>query len=358
MFYKKDSYRVLGLMSGTSLDGLDLAVCVFKRKDQGWAFEIEQAATMPHETAWLAGAEAAFDGTAAGLAAFHASAGTYFGTMARKFLQNHHAEVDFIASHGQTIFHEPRAGYTFQAGNGAALAVASCLPVVCDFRSGDVALGGQGAPLVPVGDELLFGQYSACLNLGGFANVSYRNADMKRIAFDICPANMALNYLAREAGLPFDENGRLAASGMTDEALLSQLLALDYFSEAPPKSLGREWFERNFRPLIDQSLSDIPPKLRTVCELIALTVAGAIPGETTGNGVLITGGGAHNAFLIECIRHKLDLPLVVPEKMLIDYKEALVFAFLGVLFFEGQPNCLASATGALRDHCGGAFYLP
>ncbi len=358
MFCKKDSYRVLGLMSGTSLDGLDLAVCVFRRNGREWAFEIMQAETLPHDTNWLTAAEAAFGGTASALAAFHAFTGTCFGTMAREFLHRHRAQVDFIASHGQTVFHEPGAGFTFQAGSGATLAVASGLPVVCDFRSGDVALGGQGAPLVPVGDELLFGQYAACLNLGGFANVSFRNTQLLRIAFDICPANMALNYLAREAGMLFDRDGKLAAEGCIDENLLAALLTLPFFRASGPKSLGKEWFETEFRPLLDQSGCDIPSKLRTVCELIALMVAAAIPAETPGNGLLITGGGAHNAFLIECIRNRTGMPVVIPPDLIVDFKEALIFAFLGVLFFEGEPNSLASVTGAVRDHCSGALYLP
>lgn len=357
MFYRQKEYHVLGMMSGTSLDGLDLAFCRFFKDGSSYRYEILCAETLPWEENWQRAIHDAYYFQGSALIEFHFRLGHEFGRRASSFIHKHKIRPDFIASHGQTIYHNPRAGYTFQAGSGAAIAAHTGLPVICDFRSGDVALGGQGAPLVPVGDLLLFGNYGACLNLGGFANISYNDPQGRRIAYDICPANMALNHLASLAGQPFDRNGELAKSGHLNHELLERLLGLEYFHWSPPKSLGREWFEKEFLPVIYQHKVSPSDALRTVSELICLLVKKGVEGiPHLGEGILVTGGGAHNAFLIRLLKENQGLPIVVPEPLLIDFKEALIFAFLGVLYMEGESNCLKEVTGARSSSIGGCYY--
>lgn len=358
MFCKKNEYKVLGLMSGTSLDGLDMAYCRFTRGSEGdWKYEILIAETQPWEESWQQAIHDAYYLQGAKLIEFHFRLGHELGRRASAFLHKHGLVPDFIASHGQTIYHNPSEGYTFQAGSGAALAAHTGLPVVCDFRSLDVALGGQGAPLVPIGDKLLFDEYGACLNLGGFANISHDDAQGKRIAYDLCPANMALNHLATLTGQPFDEDGKLASGGKVNEELLRRLKNIGYFNVAPPKSLGREWFESVFLPELHRH--EISPKdgLRTVVELISWSVGQAVePLSDLKAGILVTGGGAYNHFLVKILKERLNVPLTIPHHWLVDFKEALIFAFLGVLFLEGEENCLKEVTGARRSSIGGCLY--
>ena len=222
--------------------------------------------------------------------------------------------------------------------------------MVADFRRLDVALGGQGAPLVPIGDRMLFADYGCCINLGGIANISYE-ADDKRLAYDICPCNMALNLLAARQGQPYDRDGAMASAGRIDQQLLQTLEALDYYRLAPPKTLGKEWFEQHMEPLFRAAMptADL---MRTVAEHIARQLAAAIPKSCSS--ALVTGGGAHNTFLIGLLRQKrADVVITVPEAQIIDYKEAIIFSLLGYLRLQGQPNCLASVTGARRDSSAG-----
>jgi anhydro-N-acetylmuramic acid kinase len=283
--------------------------------------------------------------------------GHYLGQMVNRFRQEHPGPCDAVASHGHTIFHQPQLMLTTQIGDGDAIAAETGLPVVFNFRNLDVALGGQGAPLVPIGDRLLFGQYDACLNLGGFSNISYEEPSGSRVAFDVCPCNMALNHLSRMEGLAFDKNGQLARSGTVDKALLAKMNALDYYRRPMPKSLGKEWFVSNFLPLFSSGTYDARTLLRTTVEHIAEQITWAIKGHSIST-MLVTGGGAHHAFLIQQIRHQRDtLDVIVPDDLIIDYKEALIFAFLGLLRLHGENNCLRSVTGARKDCCGGAVYL-
>ncbi|HOE58492.1 MAG: anhydro-N-acetylmuramic acid kinase [Bacteroidales bacterium] len=360
MFYNgKNHYKGLGMMSGTSLDGVDLAACDFNFENDNWNFEILQAETIPYPSFWVDRLNRVMEASAAELASLNMDLGKYYGKIAFEFLNHHKLEVDYIASHGHTVFHDAEKGFTFQAGNGVAIAAATHQPVIYDFRTADIVRGGQGAPLVPIGDELLFNSYSACINLGGFANISY-NKDGKRIAFDLCPANMALNFLAQKANLPFDYNGELAASGRIIQPLLFELLHLEYFSKNPPKSLGKEWFLQSFLPILNKYEGEqIQDLSRTVCELIAIVIMRSLfDVQPKEKGVLITGGGAHHHFLLQRIKELSTLPIAIPSPCIIDFKEALVFAFLGLLFLEQKPNILSSATGAETDSIGGCLYLP
>ena len=326
----------IGLMSGSSLDGLDIALVRFQEENDKYHFQILQAETLPYPEYWTEQLSEAFHKQPEDLVQLDKDYGKYLGEQVLAFAKKHNASPDFVASHGHTIFHRPEEHYTLQIGDGQELAKACGFTVVNDFRSEDVSKGGQGAPLVPIGDKLLFGNYEICLNIGGIANVSY-DEDGKRIAFDLCIANQALNYLAQMKGMPYDRDGELA------------------YGLFPPKSLGREFFEANQKELL-QGLS-VPDLLATFVEHIALQIALGVSHLPKGK-ILVTGGGARNKFLMERLQARSSHEVVIPDKMSIDYKEALVFAFLGLLRMEGKTNVLASVTGAESDSCSGRIWRP
>lgn len=342
-------------MSGTSLDGVDLACCEFTRENEHWEYRITAADTIPYPPAWKKSLETVNASSAYELALLHKDYGHYLGTLANSYLAKTGFSASLIASHGHTIFHRPEERLTYQLGDGAALAAVSGLPVVCDFRTTDVALGGQGAPLVPAGDKLLFGDFDYCLNLGGFSNISFDKGN-SRIAHDVSPCNMALNLLAGQLGHDYDNEGRLAAQGRLVTPLFDRLNQLTFYALPAPKSLGREWFEKEFLPLLQDKTIRAEDLLRTVTEHIAFQVFRAVQPDPQGK-MLITGGGAHNLLLVNCIKEKTKLEIIVPDDSIVDFKEALVFAFLGALRFTGQVNVLSSVTGARYDHCAGALYL-
>ena len=343
-------------MSGTSLDGLDVVHCTFTETGGKYSFRINACDTFIYPETWQQRLRNLPSAPAAEFAWCHNEYGLYAGSLILTFLERHHLNADFVASHGHTIFHRPDESFTSQIGEGAIMAAVCGLPVICDFRTGDVAHGGQGAPLVPIGDELLFSQYTYCLNIGGFANISM-NLGGKRVAFDISPANIVLNQLAGRIGLPYDDAGKIASVGNVRMPLLQKLNDLPYFGQQPPKSLGREWVESHVLPIIQGEENEIPDLLRTYTEHIAMQVAAAAHGAD-GNSMLSTGGGAYNAFLIERIKAFSGLEVIVPIDEIVNYKEALIFALLGLLRWNGIPNSLASVTGATGNVCGGCIYLP
>ncbi len=341
-------FRVTGLMSGTSLDGVDLAFCEFSRKNGKWDFRILTAETIPYPLAVKKQLEDASDWDMKRIGQLDVYLGSYFGKLLNEFHKKHGCIPDLISSHGHTILHDPSKGITFQAGDGRTMAERTGISVVNDFRREDVAQGGQGAPLVPVGDRLLFADFGACLNLGGFANISFDNEEGKRRAFDIVPVNMALNRIAGLRGLDFDKNGRLARLGEVDPPLLDSLNALEYFKNDPPKSLGKEWFTQYHAPIIDQSPLDVNDKLATLTEHIAVQIA-MVLNRSGVQSVLVTGGGTLNGTLMKRIRQRSKTSFVIPSPDLINYKEALVFALLGLLKTKGEINCLSSVTGGASD---------
>ncbi len=342
----------IGMMSGSSLDGLDLALVRFQEENGKYRFQILEAETLPYPEQWKTQLAEAFHKRPEDLVQLDKDYGKYLGEQVLAFAKKHNATPDFVASHGHTIFHRPEEHYTLQIGDGLELAKACGFTVINDFRSEDVSKGGQGAPLVPIGDKLLFSDYEICLNIGGIANLSY-DEDGKRIAYDLCIANQALNYLANMNGLDYDRDGELARSGEVDITLLKQLNRHPFYGQFPPKSLGREFFEANQKALL-QGLS-VPDMLATFVEHIALQIALPISFLPKGK-ILCTGGGAKNKFLIERLQARTKHEVVVPEKQIIDYKEALVFAFLGLLRMEGKTNVLASVTGAESDSCSGRIW--
>lgn len=351
-------YTVLGGMSGTSLDGLDLALCRFEHRPNetvSWRYEMRAAETLDYPSTWceqLAGAQH-LGGEA--LTELDRRYGRFLGEAARAFLERNHLPTpDLYVSHGHTVFHAPERGFTLQIGSVAEVSAAAGCAVLGDLRSGDLALGGQGAPLVPMGDRLLFGEYTACVNLGGFANLSLEQ-NGRRVAWDVCAANGVLNLLARRADerLDCDRDGELAQSGQVIPTLLDRLEALPFYRKAGPKSLGREFTEAEILPLLDGSAPH--DLLRTYTEHIALRICADL--NSVRGKVLFTGGGTHNRFLLERISTHATFEVVKPDRTLIDFKEALVFAFLGALWLNGDNNVLSSVTGARHDHRSGNYHV-
>jgi len=352
------AYDVIGLMSGTSLDGLDIAHCTLELYNGKWKHSLNCAETIKYSKDWYLKLKEAHFLSAEELLQTHSEYGVLLGNAVKGFIRNYNLKkVDLVSSHGHTIFHRPENGFTFQLGNGASLASTCGIKTVCDFRITDVALKGQGAPLVPIGDKLLFPEFEFCLNLGGFSNISFEDKG-KRIAFDICPVNTALNYLAAFKGKAFDRNGLLAESGKVDKGLLGKLNKLEYYHKKQPKSLGREWLLMYFLPIVDSYKIPAEDKLATVTEHVAWQISNVILNKSKKGKILITGGGTNNKFLINKIKEKLlTHQIIIPSQNLIDFKEALIFAFLGVLKIEQKINTLSSVTGAIKDSSGGTVFL-
>ena len=391
-------YNVIGLMSGTSLDGTDLVFCSLHVIRGEWKYKIRHAETIPYPDSWKNRLQLLPKGSAFDFALTDTDYGHYLGRLIRDFIERHKIHPDFIASHGHTIFHDPALRLTSQIGNGAAIAAETGLPVINDFRSLDVALGGQGAPLVPIGDRLLFGDYDFCLNLGGFSNISFENNNT-RYAFDICPLNVVLNHLTELLGYPFDEGGNFARLGKVDPDFLDALNRLPYYAKFPPKSLGIEWVREQIFPLIHNYFPSIPLEndqrthqplqreaitiihdcLATWCEHAAIQIARAAtlietisprnpddiedevsqePGERpmADKMLLATGGGTFNQYLMERLAQYLRCKIIIPDRKTVNFKEALIFALLGALRWRGEVNSLKSVTGASHDATGGAIF--
>jgi anhydro-N-acetylmuramic acid kinase len=375
-------YRVIGLMSGSSLDGLDIAFVELHENAGKWQYEIKAADTYPYPEEWIKQLKGAINNNALDYQLLHTAYGHYIGGQVNKFIARHNLQyqVQLIASHGHTTFHVPSKKMTGQLGDGASIAAITGINVVSDLRAMDIALGGQGAPIVPMGEKLLLGNYTFFLNLGGIANISYNHPD-KYIAFDICPANRVLNMLAQEMGKAYDAEGKEAAAGTLQPKLLEMLNKLDYYEMPYPKSLANDFGTDVVYPLIKSSGQPTGDGLRTAVEHIAVQVSNAVrallnnhkpafdnPGSagTAGGAgganykLLVTGGGAHNSFLMERLRvalQELQVELVVPDKNIIDFKEAIVMALIGVLRWREENNVMASVTGASRNSIGGAVWI-
>ncbi len=342
-------------MSGTSLDGLDIVACSFQKNSGGFFYKTYAADTVVYDNNLKKRLADGHLSSAEELLKSDIDFGIFIGNSVLNFIKKHRLNNIFlIASHGHTIFHQPKNGFTFQIGNGATISKTTNISVVCDFRSGDVALNGQGAPLVPIGDEFLFGNYDACLNLGGFSNISYKYKN-KRIAYDICPVNIILNKFANYFQKQYDEGGKIAETGKFIPELYEKLNKINFYNLKNPKSLSREWLENVFMPVLDfyknKPKADI---MFTLIKHIAYQISLALKGK---KNVLITGGGAFNNFLINSLKEVSKTEIIIPDKDLVMYKEAIVFAFLGYLRWNGEINCLSSVTGADRDSCCGAVYL-
>lgn len=352
------NYVVIGMMSGTSLDGLDIA-CVRFTNDGIWHFDPIKCISLGYEPSWRNNLSQAIHLSGLQLKKLDLEYGTFIGHAAHAFIEAHKLKPDLIVSHGHTVFHQPEIGLTLQIGDGYRIHQATGIKTICDLRSMDVSLGGQGAPLVPLGDQELFGDFDYCLNLGGFSNISF-HFQGHRIAFDICPVNTVLNYLTGLLGKEYDEDGAIAKSGNMIPELLEKLNNLEYYSMKPPKSLGIEWVNKNIISMLPKS--QIPDVLHTFCHHISGQILAGCsfitPMGLNHARMLVTGGGAKNSFLMELLGDKLgaNINVVVPDIEIVDFKEAIVFAFLGLLKELGQINCLKSVTGAQKDSSGGLVF--
>ena len=351
----KETYNVIGVMSGTSLDGIDLAHVHFSIVDGKWSFDIYETETVSYDNDWLNKLQTAIDFSEDKLKELNKDYTFLLANSIKTFIKKHQLQkLDAVCSHGHTILHQPQNGFTLQIGNLPEIANHCNQTVVCDFRVQDILLGGQGAPLVPIGDRILFSEYDFCLNLGGFSNVSFEQNDT-RIAFDISPVNTVLNFYANQLGLDYDDKGQLAASGKVNSELLNELNALEYYKKQFPKSLGFEFVKETVLPLIDKYNVPIEDKLNTFTEHITFQIAVALPSKK--GKLLATGGGAYNDFLIERLKFWLpELEIIIPDKKTIEFKEALIFALLGVLKLRNEINVLGSVTGAKHDHSSGIIH--
>ena len=353
MFEQK--YSIIGVMSGTSLDGVDLAHVNFTIIKDKWQYTILECETISYSQDWLNKLRSAVDFSKEQLAKLNQDYTVLLGNIITAFIDKHHLNsLDAVCSHGHTILHQPQNGFTLQIGNLPEIARIVNHTIVCDFRVQDVQLGGQGAPLVPIGDRILFADYEYCLNLGGFSNVSFEQ-DGKRIAFDISPVNTVLNFYANQLGLDYDDRGKISKSGKINSDLLNALNALEYYKKQFPKSLGFEFVKTVVLPLMENYAIGIEDKMNTFTEHIAMQTALALTNQQ--GKMLVTGGGAYNDFLIGLLQfHLAKLELIIPDRKTLEYKEALIFALLGVLKLRNEVNVLSSVTGAKMDHSSGIIY--
>ena len=346
-------YNVLGVMSGTSLDGVDIAHITLVRKEQ-WSFTIHNVITVPYPAEILNLLKKAINLDPGQLQQLDQEYTKYLGKILNEFVSDHKiSNLLAICSHGHTIHHQPENGYTYQIGNLPELARITNQRTVCDFRVQDVAMGGQGAPLVPVGDRLLFADYDCCMNLGGFANLSFEK-NGARLAYDICPVNVVLNHYALKLGKEYDEGGAFAKAGTPQTAVLKKLNELPFYQQSYPKSLGMEWVNEKILPILG-SIKNPKDALATFTEHAAFQIAQNL---SENSKVLVTGGGAYNTHLLDRVNQYKKIQLIIPDPMIVEYKEALVFALLGVLRLRNANNCLASVTGAESDHSSGAIFNP
>lgn len=368
----KKSYKALGLMSGSSLDGLDIAYCHFEveKENNGQLYvhdwKILAAETIGFSEAWQARLGQLPTQTALSFAKTHTYLGHYFGDMVNDFMNRYQIEPDFIATHGHTIFHDPMGRMTIQIGDGSAMAAKTGFPVISNFRNQDIAIDGQGAPVAPIIDKYLLPGHDFYLNLGGIANIT-TVLPHKMVAFDICPANQLLNALANRLNLEYDEGGQIAAAGQVLDDLLKEMNRADFYKIAYPKSLDNAWSQTAILSKIADEPTAIPNQLSTFVEHIAYQIAFAIKQvirkekiEKKQLSLLATGGGAFNAYLMERLQYHCNLvgniEVVLPNSDIIQFKEAALMAWMGVMRVENVPNVLQTVTGAKRDTINGAIH--
>jgi anhydro-N-acetylmuramic acid kinase len=357
-------YKVMGLMSGSSLDGLDLVYTELHENRGEWNFEIVAADCYAYSQEWQEKLKDAINLSAQDYLLLHSAYGHYLGSEVNRFIEAHnlHFKVGLIASHGHTTFHLPAQKMTGQLGDGAAIAASTGINVVSDLRALDIAFGGQGAPIVPIGERLLWKDYSMFLNLGGIANISF-NLSNNYIAYDVCPANRVLNMLVAKVGQEYDAGGKLAALGSVNEALLQQLNGLSYYQQPYPKSLANSFGTDEVFPLVEAAGLSVPDALRTYTEHIVQQIVRAIENfkdQIPNSKLFVTGGGAFNTFLIQRLSEVLQgygVEVVIPDQNTVNYKEALVMALIGVLRWREEYNVISSVTGAQRNSIGGALWI-
>lgn len=355
-----NEYNIIGVMSGSSMDGVDLAHCTIKSENGSWDFKINHGTTIPFNENWRVRLSQLRKQSALNYVKTDVFFGYFLGEICNDFIQENNLKVDFIASHGHTAFHDPKKGITAQVGDGQSLSAISNLPSVTDFRRMDVAKMGEGAPLVTIGDDLLFSEYDFCLNLGGFANISSR-IDGKRVGYDICANNILLNRVARDLGQSYDEDGKIADSGSINYELLKDLNNIEYYSKPYPKSLNRDWINKELWHIVrDYKETSLEDRMTTLVDHIATQIGNNINdlsnGNSEGKKVLVTGGGAFNLTLIDYLKTHTDAEIIVPEDLLVNYKESMIFALLGSLRIQNKENIIGEGTGANANSVAGALH--
>ncbi len=357
-------YRVIGLMSGSSLDGLDIAFIEFDESGGKWHYDIKVSACIPYEIEWMERLAKAYNLTAFDYLVLHVAYGKYIGDKINEFIETHqlHHQVQLIASHGHTVFHNPAKGMSAQIGDGSVIAATTGINVVSDLRAIDIAFGGQGAPIVPIGEKLLLNEYSCFLNLGGIANISC-NIKNEYLAFDVCSANRILNMLAQTTGKEYDEDGWIASRGSINEVLLNELNQLDYYKRLHPKSLDNSFGLQTVYPIIQSYNLSVEDAMCTYAAHIVEQIADgfySILDTSVPNKLLVTGGGAFNKFVTNLLQEKLSnfgVEVMIPAPDLINYKEALIMGLIGILRWREEYNVLSSVTGASRDSINGAVWI-
>jgi len=356
------SWIAIGIMSGTSVDGLDIVAVELVKLNETWSYKILKSKEVQYSLSLKNKLIQCIGFSGEQLIYLDLELGRFIGDEVNKFLNDTLIKPDIIASHGHTVFHQPGSGMTLQIGDGQTILNTTGIRTVNDFRKMDVLKGGQGAPLVPIGDALLFSEYPVCLNIGGFANISFDDFEGNRKAFDTGPANILLNYLTRKLQKDYDPNGELASSGKVIPNLYDKLNDFPYFKLPPPKSLGLEWVKNNIWSLLDNEKEPVPNLLCSCIEHIAFQIDQAISEVSDNNNweevnVLVTGGGAYNGFLMSRLKSlSKNIHYIIPETEIIDFKEALIFALLGVLRIHGKENILCSVTGAYSNTIGGTIH--
>jgi anhydro-N-acetylmuramic acid kinase len=360
----QSAYTLIGAMSGTSLDGLDMALVSFWEENGGWQHKLHDFECVSFPTDLRERLSKSMEASSLELIRLDRDFGDWIGKTCKNFYEQSpikHRKPVAVASHGYTVFHQPEQKLNYQIGCGQSIANVVRLPVVADFRTADILQGGQGAPLVPLGDHYLYAEYDFCLNLGGIANISFLKNNI-RLAFDICPFNQVLNFFAEKLGAPYDDKGSWASQGEINKELLMQMNSLDFYSKKGVKSLGREWVDQEFLRFFGEGM-DEKDALATSLVHFAMQIGQVIienaPLERKAN-VLVTGGGAFNDYFIHLLQNLLEETgsIVLPGRQEIESKEAVIFAFLGLLRILKKSNSLASVTGARKDVCGGVVFLP
>ncbi len=359
-------YKVLGLMSGSSADGLDIIFVELDENRGNWSYIIKAGDCIFYDKEWREKLITAKALDAYNYMLLHIAYAKFIAVSINNFISKNNLQhqVQLIATHGHTVFHAPENNMTAQLGDGATIAALTGINVVSDLRNMDVALNGQGAPIVPLGEKLIFYGYNFYLNIGGIANVSFQS-EKNFIAFDVCAANSILNRLANLYDNDFDEDGKSAATGTINQHLLNNLNALDYYKQSFPKSLSNNFTTDVVYPLIQSFQLQPNDALRTYVEHIAFqiqqSVKQLIKDQPQANyKMLVTGGGALNIFLIEVLKPMLaaiNVEIIIPETNIIKFKEALIMALLGVLRWREENTVLASVTGASRNSIGGAVWI-
>lgn len=356
-------YKVIGIMSGSSLDGLDIVFTELIEQAGSWLYKIQHAACIPYDKLWIQNLQKSVDFSAKDYLLLHTEYGQFIGQKINEFIaeKNLQHQVNLIASHGHTTFHLPGKKMTHQLGDGSPIAAATKLPVVSDLRSLDVAFGGQGAPIVPLGEKLLFNQYKYFLNIGGIANISVHKLN-EVIAFDVCAANRVLNMLVEKMDLLYDDEGIISSRGSVNENLLEKLNSLEYYQLPYPKSLANTFATDIIYNLLNSFNINIEDTLRTYAEHICIQIKNSLRKfkEPETQQLFITGGGAFNTFLIKRLQKNLEeinFKIVIPPSEVVKYKEALIIALLGALRWREQYTVLSSVSGASQNSIGGALWL-